>query len=170
MPIIQSIPTRYHGVTFRSRLEARWATFFDALALAWEYEKAWFEWKRIFPTAADDDSEYAPKRYTYRYKPDFWLPTPGVWIEVKGDDPTRLEREYAKMLCEQTRATVTIVCGLPAPDGMAYQYWIDQRYTLQFADSTYGRQDRLLAAILDPTTVGAAYAAARAAHFEDVPQ
>lgn len=36
--MIAAIPTRYNGVTFRSRLEARWAVFFDALAWPWSYE------------------------------------------------------------------------------------------------------------------------------------
>lgn len=33
-----AIPTRYHGVQFRSRLEARYACMFDAYSLEWEYE------------------------------------------------------------------------------------------------------------------------------------
>jgi hypothetical protein len=32
------IPTEYAGTTFRSRLEARWARFFDAIGWSWEYE------------------------------------------------------------------------------------------------------------------------------------
>jgi hypothetical protein len=32
------IPTTYHGVRFRSRLEARWAAFFDLLQWSWCYE------------------------------------------------------------------------------------------------------------------------------------
>lgn len=32
------VPTRYRGVLFRSRLEARWAAFFDLASVAWEYE------------------------------------------------------------------------------------------------------------------------------------
>ena len=32
------IPTKYKGITFRSRLEARWAMFFDQLGWRWEYE------------------------------------------------------------------------------------------------------------------------------------
>jgi hypothetical protein len=32
------IPTTYAGVQFRSRLEARWAAFFDALHWPWAYE------------------------------------------------------------------------------------------------------------------------------------
>ncbi|MFN3582911.1 hypothetical protein [Phenylobacterium sp.] len=33
-----SIPTKYAGVQFRSRLEARWAAFFDLAGWSWEYE------------------------------------------------------------------------------------------------------------------------------------
>lgn len=35
---IAAIPTRYAGVLFRSRLEARYAAFFDLAGWAWEYE------------------------------------------------------------------------------------------------------------------------------------
>jgi hypothetical protein len=35
---IRAIPTTYQGVQFRSRLEARWAAFFDLLGWEWEYE------------------------------------------------------------------------------------------------------------------------------------
>lgn len=33
-----NIPTTYAGVRFRSRLEAKWACFFDQLGIHWEYE------------------------------------------------------------------------------------------------------------------------------------
>lgn len=36
--IIKSRPTTYAGARFRSRLEARWAAFFDLLNWRWEYE------------------------------------------------------------------------------------------------------------------------------------
>lgn len=35
---IKAVPTTYAGVTFRSRLEARTAVFFDAAGISWEYE------------------------------------------------------------------------------------------------------------------------------------
>ena len=35
---IKSHPTKYAGTVFRSRLEARWAAFFDLAGWAWEYE------------------------------------------------------------------------------------------------------------------------------------
>ena len=39
---IPAIPTMYRGIQFRSRLEARWAAFFDVLGWHWEYEPAEF--------------------------------------------------------------------------------------------------------------------------------
>lgn len=35
---IQTLPTFYAGTKFRSRLEARWAIFFDHCGIKWEYE------------------------------------------------------------------------------------------------------------------------------------
>lgn len=40
---IKSIPTVYRGVQFRSRLEARWAAFFDLLEWRWVYESMDFD-------------------------------------------------------------------------------------------------------------------------------
>lgn len=67
---IQPIETSYRGHRFRSRLEARWAVFFDALGVHWEYE----------PNAYRLPSGH--------YLPDFLLSglkSPGeqVWFEVK---------------------------------------------------------------------------------------
>lgn len=38
MQTTRGIPTRYAGIQFRSRAEARWAAFFDSLGWHWEYE------------------------------------------------------------------------------------------------------------------------------------
>ncbi len=35
---MNAIPTKYVGVQFRSRLEARWAAFFDFMGWSWDYE------------------------------------------------------------------------------------------------------------------------------------
>ena len=42
---IKAIETKYNGFRFRSRLEARWAIFFDMIGLKYEYEIEWFEIK-----------------------------------------------------------------------------------------------------------------------------
>jgi hypothetical protein len=60
---IKAIETHYKGYRFRSRLEARWAVFFDALGLDWEYEKEGF-----------DLGEHG------WYLPDFYLPQVRVWV------------------------------------------------------------------------------------------
>jgi hypothetical protein len=70
VPLIKAIETWYAGCRFRSRLEARWAVFFDQAGIEWQYEPQGYE---IGPP---DDRR--------RYLPDFWLPTPGIWVEVKG--------------------------------------------------------------------------------------
>ena len=38
MSELKAIQTEYKGYRFRSRLEARWAVFFDACGVDWEYE------------------------------------------------------------------------------------------------------------------------------------
>lgn len=69
---IQAIETRYKGYRFRSRLEARWAVFFDQLGIDWEYEAQGYE-------LSNGEA----------YLPDFFLPRfncpRGTYVEVKPD-------------------------------------------------------------------------------------
>lgn len=73
---IKPIETVYKGFRFRSRLEARWAVFFDGLGIEWEYEREGFE--------LGDAG---------RYLPDFWLPRQRYWIEIKAEYPPARERK-----------------------------------------------------------------------------
>ncbi len=57
--------TFYRNSLFRSRLEARWAVFFDTFELEWEYEPETF----VLPNHQ-------------QYTPDFWIKNLG-WIEIK---------------------------------------------------------------------------------------
>jgi len=90
---IKPIETFYHGYRFRSRLEARWAVFFDALNVRFEYEPEGFDL---------GNGEY--------YLPDFRVKCWGdrgsifeepydLYIEVKGrmteDDANKI-RKFAK--------------------------------------------------------------------------
>ncbi len=45
-----AIETHYAGCRFRSRLEARWAVFFDAIGIEWQYEPQGFEIESVYPT------------------------------------------------------------------------------------------------------------------------
>lgn len=75
---MKAIETIYKNYRFCSRLEARWAYFFDLLTLKWEYE----------PEGFDIDGEW--------YLPDFKVTSPqGIvyWYEIKPSDAP----ESAKM-------------------------------------------------------------------------
>ena len=73
---LKSIETLYRGHRFRSRLEARWAVFLDAIRLNWEYEVEGYE----LPDGT-------------RYLPDFRVKTPQGnhrWLEIK---PSSIESD-----------------------------------------------------------------------------
>lgn len=93
----KAIETRYKGYRFRSRLEARWAVFFDTLRVPFEYEKEGYDL---------GDAGW--------YLPDFWLPTIDCWFEVKPNAPTDDARRKAKRLAELSDNPVVISAGLSA--------------------------------------------------------
>lgn len=94
---IKPIETHYAGCRFRSRLEARWAVFFDALGIRWEYE---------------------PQGYVVKgkpYLPDFVLPDLKASVEVKGD-PERLDLDLLADALDGNRDVLfTLILG-PIPD------------------------------------------------------
>ena len=100
---IKAIETVYKGYRFRSRLEARWAVFFDALGVKWEYEKEGFD--------LGDDT---------RYLPDFWLPEQEVWVEVKGEKKDG-DSDKAWELSKQSGFPSVVVWGLP--DALSEERW-----------------------------------------------
>lgn len=72
---IKAIETHYAGCRFRSRLEARWAVFFDELGIEWEYEPQGYVISEGYGNPDDK---------TFPYLPDFYLRDYGAWAEVKG--------------------------------------------------------------------------------------
>jgi hypothetical protein len=89
----KAIETLYAGCRFRSRLESRWAVFFDTLGIQWEYEKEGFVLEGI------------------KYLPDFWLPEQDCWVEIKGQSPTGDELEKARLLALYTQKQVSVMYG-----------------------------------------------------------
>lgn len=93
---MKAIPTMYRGVQFRSRLEARWAAFFDRIGLQWEFEPEGYE------TSAG------------RYLPDFWLPSiylrgarVGLYFEVKPSRPAEMEAiKVMALVCGSDKAVL----------------------------------------------------------------
>lgn len=80
---MKAIETHYAGCRFRSRLEARWAYFMDLMDVRWEYEHEGWE----LPSG--------------RYLPDFRLPQAKVYLEIKGEFPTRREVSLALELASE---------------------------------------------------------------------
>ncbi len=89
------IQTQYKGCLFRSRLEARWAVFFDDLGIEWQYEVEGFE-KKI--SISNDEFGNVHEFETVRYLPDFYLPQSGTWVEVKGSLKQTDARKMGLML------------------------------------------------------------------------
>jgi len=74
---VKPIETQYKGYRFRSRLEARWAVFFDSLNIDWEYEPEGFELDANLRYLPDFVlKNFASARYGYGHKKD-------TFVEVK---------------------------------------------------------------------------------------
>lgn len=110
---MKAIETIYKGYRFRSRLEARWAVFFDALEIEWDYEMEGF----------DLDGE--------RYLPDFWLKTVNMWAEVKPDNGFgEREKRLAHKLADESKRAILFLTGVPedkpyeaaVPGGDIFEY------------------------------------------------
>ena len=92
------IQTKFAGNLYRSRLEARYAVLFQACRLPFEYQREGF---------LLEQGRYLP------YLPDFWLPTLGTWLEVKGMLPGARDNAISQLLADQTQRRVIIACGPP---------------------------------------------------------
>lgn len=111
-----SIPTLYNGIQFRSRLEAKWAAFFDALDWQWSYE----------PFDLDG------------WIPDFSInaaraPLGEVLVEVKPiraldlyvcDKIDRAAPGHAVLIVGVSPLSISIEDGTPAPGGEFCAGWL----------------------------------------------
>lgn len=139
---MHAIPTKYRGISFRSRLEARWAIFFDALEIKYDYE----------PEAYDLDG--------LNYLPDFWLPDQEIFIEIKPDVPPDDGDEVEKCirLAKFTRHSVIMEIGSPrfidygssdwpvryCPEGADFPYlWCECPHCHRLDKQFDGRADRI---------------------------
>ena len=104
-----ALETEYLGTKYRSRLEARWAIFLRHVGVHGWYEHEGF----ALPSG--------------RYLPDFWLPTLGVFLEVKPETPLSGSREFrlAGELAEHRQCCVFVSSGPP---------WLDDGLTVFRSD------------------------------------
>ena len=103
---MDSIQTEYEGYLFRSRLEAKWAVFFDAIGIRWEYEPVGL--------VLSDGTNYLP---------DFYLTDLRCFFEVKGNyvKGTDKEKEAIKRISDgmKTDAWAGIIAfGDPLDDDL----------------------------------------------------
>lgn len=160
---IKPIETEYNGYRFRSRLEARWAVFFDAIRAPYAYEYEGFDLEGTW------------------YLPDFWLPEMKSWLEVKGQTPTPQELAKAEQLCRFTRQTVFVFVGEPhnplhriygfkSTGGFVNFASEDQSgpigWIVEDGHITIARWARFRGNQVNDSTLLAAYNAARYARFE----
>lgn len=119
MQTIKAIETEYKGYRFRSRLEARWAVFFDYLNIEWEYEKEGYDLGNGI-----------------NYLPDFWLPKMrrGMFFEVKGNTPSEDDRMKCFLLAEQSGFNVMLAAGTM---GYKREEPEEEWYTLDFDSQCY---------------------------------
>lgn len=106
--LIKAIETRYNGYRFRSRLEARWAVFFDTAGIPYEYEREGYDLGGV------------------RYLPDFWLPVHQLYVEIKpwdiGDFDTACQK-IALLVTKTPFHWAVLLRGNPwldAYDGMLF--------------------------------------------------
>ncbi len=105
---IAPITTHYKGYRFRSRLEARWAVFFDSVSWTYKYEPEGY-------ILTNDDW----------YLPDFWLTTYmrdreeqknwGYWLEIKAGKASADELLKLTLLAVHTNHNALMVQGDPYP-------------------------------------------------------
>jgi hypothetical protein len=95
---IKAIETNYNGYRFRSRLEARWAVFFDAEGWAYSYESEGYDLGGTW------------------YLPDFLLTEKNLWVEVKGTFPTDEEQAKFVRLCRLSQRDGMILHGEISPN------------------------------------------------------
>lgn len=120
---IKNIETLYDGYRFRSRLEARWAVFFNEANIMYEYEPEGFKFDKVC------------------YLPDFYLPEFKVYVEIK---PTGeiAEGNCTKWesLCAQFRdltgRAILLCYGDPAERGFSHKL-----FAFDMCDSSAGTSD-----------------------------
>jgi hypothetical protein len=109
MSKVKAIETEYNGYKFRSRLEARWAVFFDAMGFDWVYEPEGYHLL--------DGRLYLPDFYICASKEE----KRKMFIEVKPTEFTKEEESLCLQLTELTLEETGMLVGVP--DYKIHNYW-----------------------------------------------
>jgi hypothetical protein len=107
-PAIKAIPTEYAGVEFRSRLEAKWAAFFDRCAWRWSYEP-------------QDFNGYIPDFALWFRTPILVEVKPLLWDEDNASDARILEDARTKIARSGIKGELLTVGTRVLVDGAGHQ-------------------------------------------------
>lgn len=168
---IKPIETIYKGYRFRSRLEARWAVFFDELGVDYEYELEGYE--------LEDGT---------RYLPDFYIPKEKLFVEIKGEYPNQKYKNILVNFTESIDKALLLICGTPGKQTMElycydskgfssggvgwndlpinFQYMIKSQRTYSTLNYEHSLDDFLQKTITDEPIYRYALDRARQARFE----
>lgn len=103
MSSIKVLPSVYRGVTYRSRMEARWAVFMDHAGVPFMYEPEGYQIDDLF------------------YLPDFYLPNQDAFMEIKNPMAVGDTVKKPRVLAECSGKNVFVFIGPPRfPDGTDY--------------------------------------------------
>lgn len=95
-PSITALPVWWRGYRFRSRLEGRWACFFERLWISYEYEPQGFKLSNGMC-----------------YLPDFYLPDIRAWGEVKSHYLTPPDTQKCELTVKETGGLFLFLEGPP---------------------------------------------------------
>ena len=95
---MKTLPTKFNGITFRSRTEARWAVFMDYAGIPFEYEPEGYDLGKAG-----------------WYLPDFWLLSLEMFLEIKPAHPVPGRSSPVEALCLETKKPVFQIFGSPTP-------------------------------------------------------
>jgi len=123
---IKAIETQYKGYRFRSRLEARWAVFFDACGVKWEYEPEGYD--------LGDGLLYLPDFLLHGVTVNhaFHRNNCDIYVEVKGqmndEDAEKIKRFYEAGYEDESqwgvsKTAVLVVGNIPEGDNMQQILW-----------------------------------------------
>jgi hypothetical protein len=133
MTELKAIETEYNGHLFRSRLEARWAMFFDEIGIVYQYELEGYELEG-----------------GGRYLPDFYLPDFKVYVEVKPNQdlpPDQVEK-LVKFAADGDQPLLLII-GTPLHENM---FLLDRRCLPswgEFSGSEVTPAEALMESVMD---------------------
>jgi hypothetical protein len=128
---IEPIETEYKGYKFRSRLEARWALFFDTLRVKYNYELDSF---------GSEDFKYLPDFFLTQKIQFFQEDTlyDQIWVEVKPNTEISFyDQNKIKLFVKQSQKNLILLVGDPGLDTIIRFYTRDPDGKVIYIDAKW---------------------------------